>query len=117
KANGRLAKQDTARHIVLVTADAVTPELEAAARTGEAIADGMALARDLGNLPGNVCTPAYLADTARKLGQELSFDVEILERDDMAKLGMHAALSVGRASGNPCKLIVMHHRGGKAGRR
>jgi len=114
KAPSELDSARRERDIMLVAAADVTPELEAAVRAGEAIAEGMALARDLGNLPGNVCTPAYLADTARSLGTELGLDVEVLEREDMAKLGMNAALSVGRASGNPCKLIVMRYRGGTA---
>jgi leucyl aminopeptidase len=71
----------------------------------------MALAKDLGNLPGNVCNPAYLADTARSLGKEFGLAVEILEREDMAKLGMGSALSVGRASDQPCKFIVMRYEG------
>jgi len=88
---------------------------EAAVKRGLAIAGGMALTRDLGNLGGNVCTPAYMADTAVKLGKEFGFEVEILERADMEKLGMHSALSVGRASYSPCKFIVMKYsKGGKA---
>ena len=83
-------------------------------RQGQAIAEGMALAKDLGNLGGNVCTPAYLADTARALGKEFKLKVEVLERADMEKLGMGSALSVGRASHEPCKFIVMHYRGGGA---
>jgi leucyl aminopeptidase len=90
----------------------VQPEHEAAIRRGHAIADGMSLARDLGNLPGNVCHPAYLADTARSLGREVGFDVEVLEREDMSELGMGAALAVGQASAQPCKFIVMQYNGG-----
>ncbi len=75
----------------------------------------MALAKDLGNLPGNICNPSYLAETARALGKEFKFDVEVLEREDMKKLGMGAALSVGQGSAQPCKFIVMNYkRGGKA---
>jgi len=77
----------------------------------------MALAKDLGNLGGNICTPAYMAQTAQALGQEFAFSVEILERADMEKLGMGSALSVGRASYQPCKFIVMHYRGGEAAAR
>ena len=83
-------------------------------RRGQAVAEGMALTKDLGNLGGNVCNPAYLAQTAQALGQELKFAVDVLERDDMEKLGMGSALAVGRASYNPCKFIVMHYRGGEA---
>src|SRR5690606_8917697 len=103
------------RTIDIATPAKVTPELIAAVAEGEAIAAGMALARDLGNLPGNVCTPTFLADTARALGERFSFSVEVLERDDMEKLGMGSALSVGRASDQPCKFIVMHYEGGKFG--
>ncbi|HEY8521520.1 MAG TPA: leucyl aminopeptidase [Gammaproteobacteria bacterium] len=101
------------RSIVLLVPEDPSAELEAAARRGQVIAGGMALARDLGNLPGNVCNPEYLADTARALGEELGINVDVLERDEMAKLGMQAALSVGRASDHPCKFIVMDYRGGE----
>ncbi|MFN7888061.1 MAG: M17 family peptidase N-terminal domain-containing protein, partial [Betaproteobacteria bacterium] len=59
---------------------------------GLAVAEGMALTKDLGNHGGNVCNPAYMADTASALGKEFGFEVEVLERADMEKLGMHSAL-------------------------
>jgi leucyl aminopeptidase len=104
-------KRTGAHTITLLISGKVTPELVTAARFGRAIAEGMALTRDLGNLPGNICHPPYLADTAKRMGTELGFDVEILEREDMARLGMGSALSVGRASEQPCKLIVMRYTG------
>jgi leucyl aminopeptidase len=97
-----------ARNIALLVSGKVTPELQAAVRRGRAIAEGMALAKDLGNLPGNICNPAYLADVARALGSEFDLDVEVLEREQMRSLGMGAALAVGQASEQPCKFIVMH---------
>ncbi len=103
-----------ARKITLAIADKVTAELQEAVRRGLAIAEGTALTRDLGNLPGNVCHPSYLADTARALGKEFKFKVDVLERADMAKLGMGSLLSVGQGSDQPCKLIVMHYKGGAA---
>jgi len=82
---------------------------------GEAIAAGTRLAKDLGNLPGNICTPAYLAAEARRLGRGRSkLRVEVLEQKDMARLGMGALLSVARGSRQPPKLIVMHYRGAPA---
>jgi leucyl aminopeptidase len=77
-----------------------------------AIAEGMAIARDLGNLPGNICTPAYLADQARDLGRRHGFKVEVLERETVEQLGMCAFLAVARGSRQPPKLIVMEYRGG-----
>ena len=99
-----------ARAIELLIPGKVTPDLELAAARGVAIAEGLALARDLGNLPGNICNPSYMAAAARHLGREFGFEVEVLERAQMETLGMGAALAVGRASAQPCKFIVMHYK-------
>jgi leucyl aminopeptidase len=113
--NGHSGGQEHgARAIELLIPGKVTHDLELAAARGLAIADGMALARDLGNLPGNICTPPYMAAAARNLGREFSFEVEVLERAQMETLGMGAALAVGRASAQPCKFIVMHYKRGGA---
>jgi len=80
-------------------------------REGLAIADGVKLAKDLGNLPGNICTPAYLAAQAKKLGKP-NLKVTVLERRDMERLGMGALLAVARAAREPAKLITLEYRGG-----
>jgi leucyl aminopeptidase len=77
-----------------------------------ATADGAALARTLGNLPANICTPAYLAAEATKVARQFKLGIEVLERRDMQKLGMGALLSVARASHQPPKLIVLRYSGG-----
>ncbi len=78
-----------------------------------AIAEGVRLARELGNLPPNICNPAYLADTARKMAEgNPKIKLEVLERDAMEKLGMGALLGVARGSANPPKLIVLQYQGG-----
>jgi leucyl aminopeptidase len=79
--------------------------------TAAALADGTDLARDLGNLPGNVCTPAYLADAARKLGKDFGMKVEVLERKQMEALKMGALLAVAQGSDLPPKLIVIRYQG------
>jgi leucyl aminopeptidase len=86
--------------------------VEPAVERGVAIAEGIALAKDLGNLPGNICTPAYLADRARSLGAEHGIDVTILEQGELANLGMHAFVAVASGSRQPPKLIVMEYKGG-----
>ncbi len=79
---------------------------------GSAIAGGVSLARTLGNLPGNVCTPSYLASQARKIGRgEKSITIRVLSEKEMEKLGMGALLSVARGSDQPAKLIVAEYRG------
>ena len=85
---------------------------EAALAEGVAIAAGMELARDLGNLPGNICTPSYLADQARQLGKAHRLGVDVLDRADMEKLGMNTLLSVARGSHEPPKFIVLRYNGG-----
>jgi leucyl aminopeptidase len=85
---------------------------EAAITRAAAIADGIALAKDLGNLPANICTPTYLAEQARALGSEHGFEVTILDQEDIEKLGMNAFLAVARGSRQPPKLIVMEYLGG-----
>ena len=88
---------------------------EEALAQGLAIADGVVLARNLGNLPGNVCTPAYLAETAQQIANDHALDCQVLERADMEALGMHSLLSVAKGSQQAPKLIVLHYTGGKAG--
>lgn len=79
---------------------------------GAAIGKGMNLARELGNLPGNICTPTYLADQAVKLGQQFdTVTTTVLEEADMEKLGMGSFLSVSRGSRQPAKLITMEYNG------
>ncbi len=79
---------------------------------GLALAHGIGLARDLGNLPGNVCTPSYLADRAHELAKHYRMKIQVLERADMAKLGMNTLLSVAAGSSQPPKLIVLEYRAG-----
>src|SRR5690606_9514309 len=107
-------KHRGAKKLVLLVTSELTAELDTAVLQGHAVATGMALAKDLGNLPGNLCTPTHLADTAESLGKQYEFDVEVLDRDDMKKLGMGSFLSVARGSHQPPKFIVMHYKGGKA---
>src|SRR5882762_3320424 len=70
-----------------------------------------ALARNLGNLPANLCTPTYLAEEAKKIARQFKLGIDVLERRDMEKLGMGAMLSVTKASHQPPKLIVLRYSG------
>ena len=82
------------------------------AQHGDAIGAGVALAKDLGNLPANVCTPSYLARTARKLAQGNGrLTTRILNEPDMKRLGMGSLLSVTAGTEEPARLIVMQYKG------
>mgnify|MGYP001554963340 CR=1 FL=1 len=82
---------------------------------GQAIAVGQGLTKDLANLPGNICTPTYLADQAKDLKRGVrKLKLNILEEKDMEALGMGALLSVSKGSRQPAKLIVMEYKGAPA---
>ncbi len=81
---------------------------------GQAIANGMTLAKDLGNAPGNICTPTYLAKEARKLANKhKKLAINVLNEKQMEKLGMNSLLSVSHGSAQPAKLIVLQYHGAK----
>jgi len=86
---------------------------EAALAKGLAIGHGVNFARDLANLPGNVCTPAYLADAASAMAQEFNFQSEALGEEAIAELGMTSFLSVAKGSDVPPRLIVLEYKRGK----
>jgi leucyl aminopeptidase len=96
-----------------------SPETEKAlAQTGliqgKAIAEGINLTKLLSDLPGNICTPTYLAEQALELGKQYpDLDISILEEADMEKLGMGALLSVSRGSRQPAKMITLEYRKGE----
>ncbi len=80
---------------------------------GKSIAAGVQFARELGNLPPNVCNPAYLAQQAQEFAARFAkAECEVLERDDMAQLGMGSLLAVAQGSANPPKLIVLKWNNG-----
>ncbi|HLF32524.1 MAG TPA: leucyl aminopeptidase [Xanthomonadales bacterium] len=81
-----------------------------------AMGKGFHKARELGDLPPNICNPAYLAQEARAIAREFSpVELEILEEEQMAELGMDALLGVSRGSANPPRLIVMKYFAGTTG--
>ena len=89
-------------------------QAEAGLMQGRTIAEGVALAKQLADLPGNICTPTYLAEKASELGHRFdNLTVDVLEESDMQALGMGALLSVTRGSRQPAKLIAINYQGGE----
>ena len=76
-----------------------------------AVVNGMALARTLGDMPSNICTPTYLAQTAQALAKEFGLDCVVLEESDMSALGMGSLLSVSKGSIESPKLISLSYQG------
>lgn len=88
--------------------------IKQAVNYAQALVQGMNTTKDLGNQPGNVCTPSFLADSAKALAkQNDAISVKILEEKDMEKLNMGAFLSVSKGSTEPGKMIILDYRGGK----
>ncbi len=91
---------------------------EEAVRVAKALVAGVNLAKDLGNLPGNICTPTYLAEQGLQLAQQFErISAEVLGRPEMEQLGMGALLSVARGSRQEPKLIVLKYQGADAEQR
>ncbi|MDX8352104.1 leucyl aminopeptidase [Cognatiyoonia sp. IB215182] len=89
-------------------------EVAKAAAPMAAIAEGVFFTRDLTNEPANVLTTDDFAARLAAM-QELGLEVEILEEDELEKLGMRTLLSVGQGSASPSKVVVMSWNGGKKG--
>src|SRR5437667_3061956 len=86
---------------------------ESAAARGLAIANGMDLARDLGNTPANICTPTYLGERALEMGKEFpELNVRVLERKEIEELNMGSFLSVTNGSEQPPRFIIFEYNAG-----
>jgi leucyl aminopeptidase len=106
--NATLGEKNKTKGESKLTAVAVTGNDSAALSQGKAIANGVTFARELGNLPPNICNPAYLAEQAQIFaGKFDKVSCEVLDRDQMEALGMGSLLAVARGSANPPKLIVL----------
>jgi len=101
------------KKVAFATSTADSAAAKAAIAQGIAVANGMDLTKDLGNLPSNICTPTHLANTAKKLAREFKFGVEVLDRKQIEALKMGSFLSVTKGSDEPPKFIVLKHMGGK----
>jgi leucyl aminopeptidase len=101
------------KKVAFAVAAANASEAKLAVAQGTALANGMDLTKDLGNLPSNVCTPTYLADTAKKLAKEYKLGIEVLDRKQLEALKMGSFLSVTKGTHEPPKFIVLKHLGGK----
>ena len=113
------SKKDTERRplrklIFSVSSRRELTDGEQALQVGLAISQGVELTKNLGNMPANICTPAYLADQAKELATHYkSIKVEIFETADIEKFGMGSFLSVAHGSAQPPKLITLEYSGDK----
>ena len=117
RADGLKSKKDDSksgvRKITLVV-DATDAATKRNLTQSIALANGMDLSKTLGNLPPNICTPTYLANTAKQIAREFKLGVEVLDRKQLEALKMGSFLAVTNGSDQPPKFIVLKHMGGKA---
>jgi len=97
--------------VSLVADKAPLAEVKQGLAQGQAIGAGVALARECANRPANFCTPTFLGEEAKRIGKEFGFDVQVLDRKAVEKLGMGSFLSVARGSEEPLRFIVMQYHG------
>ena len=111
--NHRKKPARSLRRVMITPANLCSPAMaKQAVAAGTATGQGANLTRELVNLPGNICTPRYLAGEARKLARRhTNLSVSILDERKMAELGMHSLLSVGNGSEQPSRLITMKYQG------
>ncbi len=110
-----LGEKNKNRNDARLAAVAIAGSDDTALQQGKAIAEGVAFTRELGNLPPNICNPAYLAEQAQAfVAGHQGAECEVLDREQMDALGMGSLLAVARGSANPPKLIVMKWNGAPA---
>ena len=113
--SGKKEAQTGLRRLAFNVPRSDTRAVRQAIAEAQAMTSGMNLTRDLGNLPGNVCTPTYLARQAQQLGKEYkSLRINVLDEADMKRLKMGSLLSVSAGSRQPAKLITIEYRGAAA---
>lgn len=105
------------RFILSANSKAEEKKASPTASQGEAIIAGMQFCRDLANLPGNICTPSYLAEQAKDLAKKFkTIRARVLTETQMEKLSMGSLLSVSRGSEEPARFIVLEYDGKQTGK-
>jgi len=90
--------------------------VEQAIDKGRIMAEAANWARDLVNEPANYMTPSRMAEAARELAKSYGLEVEVLEREQMAEMGMGALLGVAQGSQQPPKFIILNYKGSDFGK-
>ena len=102
-----------------LTAATIVAPASAASRAGvnaaNAMGAGYAVTRRLAMMPGNLCTPDYLADTARDIAKRHRMGITVLGRKEMEKEGMGSFLAVAQGTPQEPRLVAMEYRNGKKG--
>jgi leucyl aminopeptidase len=109
-------KPGALKKLTLVSTADEAAAVKAGLAQGQGVAAGVVLARELGNLPANYCTPTYLGEEAKRLAKSFKhIKAEVLERPAIEKLGMGSFLSVTNGSAQPPRFIILRYNGAPDG--
>ena len=97
--------------VTLVCDQKEMKEVAAGQRVGDAVAAGQRLTRHLQMLPGNVCTPTYLAERAKQLADQHGFTLTVFDRAKLQQEAMGALLAVAQGSDQEPRFILLEYRG------
>lgn len=87
-------------------------DIEASIKKAQALSAGMSFTKDLGNMPGNICTPIYLAEQSEELAKTSNkLSVKVLDEEELEKMGMGAFVSVAKGSIESGKLVILEYKG------
>lgn len=111
KTGEKEGKPEVTQVILVERDEAKARAMESGIRLGRILAESVNWARDLGNRPGNRLTATDLAEEAVKMARETGLEVQVLEREDLERLGANLLLAVNRGSAQPPKMIILRHRG------
>jgi len=90
-----------------------TDDFRRALSNGQAIGTGQSLARRLAMMPGNLCTPDYIAQTAGEIAARYGMGITVLGRREMEAEKMGSFLAVAQGTPQEPRLIAMEYKGGK----
>jgi leucyl aminopeptidase len=114
KTISRKVSKPSLAKVEIVCSGKASSDIKAGLKLGRAIGNGINVAKELGNLPANICTPTYLANQAKAMAKKCPLlNTKILEEKQMKELGMGSLLSVSAGSVQPAKFVIMEYKGAK----
>jgi len=107
-------QKETEELVIVERDESKLPQIERGQARGKVLAEATNLARDMANEPANYMTPSHMAEVATKVAQDWRLECQVIEREEMEKLGMGALLGVAQGSTQPPKLIILSYKGGNS---
>ena len=97
---------------ILIGEECERDAFELAVNERATVCDAVSFVRDLVSQPGNVATPAFLADRAIEMAGRLGITCRVLEREEMERLSMEGILSVAKGSHHAPRFIILEYMAG-----